>query len=178
MSTREEIAMWTNLTEARVRVSTLIRMALFWDILFRQRKHSGNSVAHQWMLHFSVAIFVLCLFFVLHIRLNEAKETVWLEIDRPTDGKFKSDALLFPQFRYVFFFVQCSSDLRFSTIDSISFTLLCILKILNQVLIRLGIFISLWFFTCWIGRLLSRSGFPSCSSKWDKLSKAFGIKLT
>lgn len=34
MSTREEIAMWTNLTEARVRVSTLIQLALLGYFLF------------------------------------------------------------------------------------------------------------------------------------------------
>lgn len=49
MSTREEIAMWTNLTEARVRVSTLIRMALFRDILLGRESVISfeNSVAHQ-----------------------------------------------------------------------------------------------------------------------------------
>lgn len=47
MSTREEIAMWTNLTEARVRVSTLIRMALLGyfvrQLLLRIELHSRNS---------------------------------------------------------------------------------------------------------------------------------------
>lgn len=46
MSTREEIAMWTNLTEARVRVSTLIRMALLGyfvrQLLLRIELHSRN----------------------------------------------------------------------------------------------------------------------------------------
>lgn len=34
MSTREEIAMWTNLTEARVRVSTFNPHWLYWSFLY------------------------------------------------------------------------------------------------------------------------------------------------
>lgn len=133
MSTREEIAMWTNLTEARVRVSTLIRMALFWDILlgreivlfFRKLCCASMNVA------FYRRYFCFILFCSTLYPLFEAEETVWLEVDRPTANSNPFSIRCYYFRNSILFFSFCSVLFWSQVLHHWYHIILCKLKISN-----------------------------------------------